>query len=241
MGCKGPRRFSPQNPRDGGRGARRLRETPLVGSRLPLTGLVLAGGRSRRMGHDKAALPWPPGHSTTLLQYTVDQLWLVCREVIVVGRSKTEVPGVRTVVDALPGRGSLGGLYSGLMAASTEYCLAVACDLPFLNPSLLRFMASLAGDEDALVPLAGGRAQPLHAIYRKSCLPPLRACLARNELRMGAFLKEVNVRFLEEDDCRKHDPELLSFWNLNSPEDLVEAQRMWQRLGGRGPKGGGPS
>jgi len=126
----------------------------------------------------------------------------------------------------------MGGLYSGLIAASTEHCLAVACDLPFLNPHLLRAMASLAGSEDALVPMAGGRAQPLHAIYRKSCLPVLKACLERDELSLRVFLQKVHVRFLEESACRTYDAELLSFRNLNRPEDLKEAKQIWRRLAG---------
>lgn len=208
----------------------------MASSRPPFSGLVLAGGGSRRLGRDKAALPWPPGHSSTLLGFIVDRLRLLCQEVIVVGRSATDIAGVRTALDVLPGRGSLGGLYSGLLVASQEWCLAVACDLPFLNPSLLRFMASLTGDEDALVPVVAGQFQPLHALYRKSCLPALQACLARNELQMKAFLKEIKVRFLPEAECRNYDPELLSFWNLNRPEDLIEAQRIWQRLSYAGAK-----
>lgn len=201
--------------------------------RTELTGLVLAGGRSRRMGRDKASIPWPPGSGSTLLEHLLAVLEPLCREVMVVGRPH---PGGRWVADAPPGEGPLRGLEAGLAAAPTSWSLAVACDLPFLEPRMVeRLREHAAGD--AVVPRVGGRPQPLLALYRRTCLEPIRSALDRGERRMEAFWAEVEVRFLEEEALRAADAELLSFRNLNEPADLEQALDLWRCLleGGKLP------
>lgn len=205
----------------------------MVTTRPEVTGLVLAGGTSRRMGRDKASLPWPPGGRTKLLDRTVGTLLSVCREVLVVGR---EHPGHRSVPDALPGQGPLMGLAAGLRAAECDWCLAVAADLPFLRGAMLEALLGHAGGQ-AVVPRVGGRAQPLLALYHRSCLGPIEEALARGKRRMDSFWPAVEVRLVEEETLRAHDPALLSFRNLNRPEDLEAAQALWASLSRpRGPR-----
>lgn len=132
--------------------------------------IVLAGGKSRRMGQDKTHMRWPPDEpdAPTLLEHVVAIARQTSDDVMVVGYEDVPPAGARVVPDALPDGGSLGGLYSGLRAARYERALAVATDMPLLNVRLLRWLAAQAGDWEALVPLWGNppRPEPLHAVYR---------------------------------------------------------------------------
>jgi molybdopterin-guanine dinucleotide biosynthesis protein A len=131
---------------------------------------------------------------------------------------------MEVLVDFYPDRGPLGGIYTGLAAAQSSHSLVVACDMPFLNITLLRYMIELASDFDAVVPRLGERMmEPLHAIYAKSCLDNIKARLEQNHLGVHTFLKTVRVRYVERDECRRLDPELLSFFNINYQKDLDRA------------------
>ncbi|MFQ6019353.1 MAG: molybdenum cofactor guanylyltransferase [Dehalococcoidia bacterium] len=190
----------------------------------PAAGIVLAGGRSQRMGRDKARLALPDGRP--LILSVVELLKDVCDEVVVV----TDVPGryadldlpVRQVTDVVPGQGPLGGLQAGLQAVEAPFALTVACDMPFLNPSLLRYMVGLSRDYEALVPMVEGRWQPLHAIYANACLPAVDDLLDQGVLALTDLLSRVQVRALPFAAVRRFDPQGLSFRNLNEPEDLTQ-------------------
>jgi molybdenum cofactor guanylyltransferase len=200
-----------------------------------VTGVVLAGGKSRRLGRDKATLRWPPDDpgARTLLDLTVSRLAQVCDDVLVVGdRAAEEVPaGARIVADRYPDAGSLGGICTGLEAARHERTLVVATDMPFLDVALLRWLASQQGEWDALVPVwddrtIAGPPEPLHAVYRKSCLPVLRGRIEAGQLRIHELLRAVRTREVRRHEYAPLDPEGRSFFNLNAPEDLEQALRM---------------
>lgn len=204
----------------------------------PLTGIVLAGGASRRLGTDKALLrPWGED-GPTLLEATVRRLARVCEEVIVVAdrpRPRPAVPA-RTVYDLLPGSGVLGAIYTGLEACHTLHALVVACDLPFLSVTLLQDMAARPRDYDVLIPRLSPepdapsanpeRVEPLHAIYSRACLEPIRRALEAGARRIVSFFPYVRVRYLEPAEWSRFDPEGLSFRNVNTPEDLAYAERI---------------
>ncbi len=191
-----------------------------------VTGIVLAGGKSSRLGQDKALLRLTGG--VTLVEATVERLRPLVDEVLVVasdGGRLGQLPA-RVVADVFPDGGALGGIYSGLAAARHEYALVVACDMPFLNPDLLRYLLELPRDYDALLPrLAGGLLEPLHAAYARACCEPIRARLAAGRYRVVGFLDAVRVRYVEEPELRLLDPELRSFYNVNTPEELEKALR----------------
>jgi molybdopterin-guanine dinucleotide biosynthesis protein A len=196
------------------------------------TGIILAGGKSRRLGTDKASLIFD---GRPLLDIVIERLSGVCSEVIVAsGRAaegrKTPLP-VRFVADLAPGRGPLGGVQAGLAAATAEFALVVACDMPFLNPGLLAYMASLPRRYQALVPRAAGRWHPAHAIYARSCLSTVEELLARRNSSMRDLLSRLDVRELSEDELRRHDPEGLSLFNVNEPRDLERARALSLRSG----------
>jgi molybdenum cofactor guanylyltransferase len=196
-----------------------------------VSGVILAGGRSRRLGIDKTTMPWPPpppGETAgqggrTLLEATGASLEAVCDEVLVVAyRGDRPVP-YRVVPDLYEEGGSLGGIYSGLSAATDEFALAVATDMPFLSLPLLRWMLAQPRDYDVLLPVSD-RPEPLHAVYGRACLEPLRRRLEAGQLRISDFLAEVRVREVPAEVSRRFDPEGLTFFNVNTPDDLQRAR-----------------
>ncbi len=198
----------------------------------PLSGVVLAGGASRRLGVDKATLSFG---GRPLLEIVVEKLAAVCAEVIVAcgsraGGDKPPLP-VRFVEDPIPGQGPLAGVQAALTAAPAEFALVVACDMPFLDPRLLAYMAGLPRRYQALVPRVGGRWHPLHAIYARSCLPIIDSLLAQGGNSLEELLSRLDVQALSEDELLRHDPQGLSLFNLNDDRDLARARAIWKRAG----------
>ena len=132
--------------------------------------------------------------------------------------------------DVIPDKGSLGGIYTALHHSTTEYTLVVACDMPFVNPKLLRYMIGLLETEDnpfdVIVPRVEGYPEGLHAIYSKGCLPPIRRRLEAGQLKVISFYNEVRARYLDEPEYAPFDPKGLSFLNVNTPEELLQAQML---------------
>jgi molybdopterin-guanine dinucleotide biosynthesis protein A len=207
-----------------------------------VSALVLAGGQSRRMGRDKALLDF---NGAPLITRVIARVRQVCAEVIIVANDASTYTqfGLSVIGDIYPGKGSLGGIFSGLQAVHAEYALAVACDMPFLSEVLLRYLISLAPQADVVIPRAHapiGKArratrydqlavkesglQATHAIYSKRCLQPMRAHLRVDDLRTINFFDEVRVRVVEPDEIAPFDPQFLSLFNVNTPDDLLIAQ-----------------
>jgi molybdopterin-guanine dinucleotide biosynthesis protein A len=195
---------------------------------------VLAGGESRRFGVDKALVPLPDG-TTPMLGAVVDALLAVTHGVTIIAPQGRDYGrfGVPVVSEAIPGRGPLGGLEMALRQAVHDRCIVVACDQPFLNPDLLRWMCNIDFMEDALVPrisetgsaCSAARPQPLPAIYRRSCLGSVLQLLDRGERRLGGLLEVITVRYVDEGAIRAVDPEFRSFVNLNTMEEWESARR----------------
>ena len=190
--------------------------------------VILAGGTSRRLGRDKAAEPF--GHETMLRRVARRASESVgSNDVVIVvaniGQSEKAPANIphRLVVDSWPGSGTLGGIYTGLEAARNEWALVVACDMPFLSAPLLRYMTGLRDGVAAVVPVIGERPEPTHALYSQWCIPAISQRLQAGQLKASGFLESVRVRYVEEDEARRFDPELLSFFNVNRPEDLARA------------------
>ena len=128
--------------------------------------------------------------------------------------------------DALPGQGPLVGIYSGLRASGDDRCVAVACDMPLLSVALLRHMLELAVGFDAVVLRVGGEIEPLHAVYSRGCLGIMEEMIERGELKVRDLLPRVRVRYVEEDEVDRFDPEHLSWLNVNTLEDLRRAEEI---------------
>lgn len=202
-----------------------------------LTAAVLAGGQSRRMGQDKALLE-VDGRS--LIEYVLDVTNALADETLIIASERPEYEqfGCRVVPDKFPRSGSLGGIYTALSEANTDYCLVLACDMPFVNSRLLEHMAQVERSYDVLVPsLPAERSdqgdnetlETLHAIYSKACLPAIERQLNAGVFKVIGFFSEVKVMKLPEDVIQEHDPQLLSFFNTNTPEEFAWAKERLAR------------
>jgi len=183
------------------------------------------------MGQDKALLPLL---GKPLVQRVVERLSLLADEVLVTTNRPEayQVLGLPLFSDVLPGRGALGGLYTALRAASQPLVAVVACDMPFINAALLAAERDLliASHVDLVIPHLEGGLEPFHAIYRReTCLPEVEWALAADKWRVDAWFHRVRVHKMLPDEIRKYDPDLLSFWNVNTPEDLQLAVQLASR------------
>ena len=196
-------------------------------------GIVLAGGRSARLGHDKLAEVFG---GRTLVERVVECVASLVDEVLIVtaaGRTMTgfeEMSSVRVVTDLFPGKGPLVGLYTGLKESRSELNLVVAADMPFLSAGLLRYMLDLADGYDVVVPRVGDTVEPLHAVYAASCLPHIEAMLAGDDRSVFRLIPRLTARYLDEGEVAAIDPERRSFFNINTEDDLRRARE----LAGRG-------
>ncbi len=190
-----------------------------------VTGAVLAGGQSTRMGVDKASLVVG---GKPLIVHAIDRLREVLPEVLVVAKdsSRLDLPGVRVIADEHGDKsGALVGIYSALLAAATPYVFVVACDMPYVMPDLVRRMIEACHRCDAFVPRVGASVEPLFALYSRVCLPSIERRLREGDLRVRGFFEDVNTVYAEERFLREADPDLSSFVNINTREDLEKAQQ----------------
>jgi molybdopterin-guanine dinucleotide biosynthesis protein A len=193
--------------------------------------VVLAGGKSSRLGRDKALLPIG---GQPMLARTVQRLSALTDDLIVVSNEPKShgslALAARLVPDLEPGQGSLMGIYSGLRVARHARALVVACDMPLLSIPLLWYMLSLARGYDVVIPRLNGLLEPLHAIYGKACLPPISRLLDQGQRKIIAFFQEVRVRYIEEDEVDAFDPHRLSFLNVNSLADMERARLLLEEV-----------
>ena len=195
--------------------------------------VILAGGQSRRLGRDKAVEPFA---GEPLIRRVIRRASeaVSADQVVVVVADRARAAALplddshQTAVDLFPDCGSLGGIYTGLNAASTDWSLVTACDMTFLSAPLLAYMAGLRDGVDAVVPVVGGRPEPTHALYSRRCLPAIETRLRVGQLKISGFFDNVAVRYVPESDFREFDPDLLSFFNINRPEDLSRAMELAQ-------------
>jgi len=191
------------------------------------TAVILAGGKSSRMGRPKALLLFD---SEPLIVHIVRALTRMFAETIVVAAPGQELPHLRATLvrDEVPHQGPVGGIYYGLRAAKGHFCFVTSCDVAFLNLPLISYLLSQISDCDVVVPYWQERFQPLHAVYRQSVLPLLKEQLDRGELRPIFLYEKVRTRKIDEDEIRHFDPDGLSFLNMNTLEDYESALRRWQ-------------
>ena len=200
-----------------------------------ITSIVLAGGKGTRLGKDK--LQEVVG-GRPLLQRVIDSLSLISERILVVTAQGQKRPAfqvrqieVASVPDVYPGKGALGGIYTGLSASDSQHSLVVAADMPFLNPDLLQYLVGVAPGFDVVMPRVDGEIEPLHAVYSRECLPAIQGQIDRNRLQIRVFLEQVRVRYVEPADMDRFDPRRLSFFNVNTPEDLTKAQEIAAEIG----------
>jgi molybdenum cofactor guanylyltransferase len=197
-----------------------------------LSAAILAGGQSRRMGEDKALLEVD---GRPMIEYVIDVAREIADETFIVATDRPEYEqfGCRVVPDRLPQSGSLGGIYTAVSEAKHDRCLVLACDMPFVNIDLIRFMVDEADDCDVLIPALGAERssqggfetlETLHAIYSRSCIPAMERQLDAGVYKVIGFFSEVKVKKLSEEQVSAYDDQLLSFFNTNTPEEFQWAK-----------------
>ena len=196
---------------------------------MKISGIVLAGGKSLRLGHDKIT---EKVGDTSLIEKVVSRLEPLSEEIIVVTAEERTFPQlaghpkVKSVSDIFPGRGSLGGIYTGLVRSSSIYNIVVAADMPFLNESLLRYMIEVSDGFDYVLPRVSNWFEPLHAVYSRNCVPAIKNLLDQGKRVIVDLFHYVKVRYIEEKEIDRFDPEHLSFFNINTREDLERAKKI---------------
>jgi molybdopterin-guanine dinucleotide biosynthesis protein A len=193
-----------------------------------MTSIIVAGGRSLRLGRSKLL---ETIGDKSLIQWVVDRLAAISTEIIIAtGQGEailcSSAVGIKTVTDVYPGKGPLAGIYSGLMASSNSQGIVVASDMPFLNVGLLKYMNQNLTDCDVALPRIGQMVEPLCAVYSKSCLAPIQQLLEHDERQIRRLFGMVKVRYVEEDEIDKFDPGHLSFFNVNSQDELERARKL---------------
>ena len=193
-----------------------------------LTIVIQAGGRSSRMGQDKALVRLG---GRPLVEHILDCVEDLADDLLLVTNTPTQYLhyGLRMVGDDQPGAGALPGLRTALRHATDQYVLVVGCDMPFLNQGLLRYEIDKAFEtgRDVIVPRWDNQFQTMHAIYKRTtCLTAVENALADQQTRMISFFPSVLLHKIEPDEVAQFDPHGRSFFNINTPEDLAEAEKM---------------
>jgi molybdopterin-guanine dinucleotide biosynthesis protein A len=197
----------------------------------------MAGGESRRMGGVNKALLEVGG--SRIVERAASALCHVFPEVLLITNSPDDFQflGLPMFKDLVPGRGSLGGLYTGLSACKGDYGFLAACDMPFLSEDVIRNMLNMVEGFDVVVPRISGWLEPLHAIYSRGCLPYIEELFQHEDLKILNFFDKAKVREVSEKELRLFDPELRFIMNLNTPEDLQRARDYIARREGMEHKG----
>lgn len=191
-----------------------------------LTVVIQAGGESRRMGRDKALIPFL---GKPLIVHVYEKIMSLADEVLITTNHPEnyeflEVPLYKDIVKE---RGALGGIYTALKSANNPVVAIVACDMPFANPELLSIARDrlIDGQVDAVIPRSEDGLEPLHAVYRRNtCIPAVKWALDSGEWKVISWFSKVELAFVESEELRIYDPEQVAFWNVNTVEDLEHAQ-----------------
>lgn len=188
----------------------------------PVTIAIQAGGKSTRMGRDKAFVPL---HGRPLIDIVRDRVAGLGEELIIITNAPAAYAhlGVPLFSDIVPDCGPLGGILTAVTHARFPHTLVVACDMPWLNPNLLRYLIGLRETADVVVPRWGDYPEPLHALYGKACLPAIRARLQASERKATSFFADVAVRTVARAELARFDPQGRSFTNVNTPAELEAA------------------
>jgi molybdopterin-guanine dinucleotide biosynthesis protein A len=197
-----------------------------------LVGAVLVGGKSRRFGRNKALEEF---QGERLIDRQVRMLRSLFPEVLVIANRVEEYLDldVTIVGDIIPGKGPLGGIYTGLIFAQGASVFVTACDMPFVQATVVEHMVRLAGDHDVVIPEKEVGLEPLHAVYSCRCLPHIKGMLDRGELQVTRFFPAVRVCRLSEEEIGQLDPRGLSFCNINTPGDMMRARELLRESEGR--------
>jgi molybdenum cofactor guanylyltransferase len=196
--------------------------TPPIQCPREVTGVILAGGKSTRYGRNKAFVRID---GVPLIERVIQVMGSVFESLLLITNTPEEYTHLNLpmVEDLIKGLGPLGGIYTGLNSISVKAGFFVACDMPFLNPSLIRRIVEMQGDTDAVVPRLGRWVEPLHSLYAKTCLGAIEEVIRSGNIQILQFFLKVRVRYVDEEVLRAFDPRLRCLANVNRPEDLPQS------------------
>jgi len=186
-----------------------------------VSGLILAGGESSRYGRNKALVKV---NGISLIERVSLVMQSLFQEVRLITNTPDEYTFLKLPMheDLIKGLGPLGGLFTGLTRMSNDAGFLVACDMPFLNRELIRYIVKMGDNSDVIVPRIAGLLEPLHALYSKRCLPVIKKLIDSHKYQIGQFFPMVLVKYVDEDIVRRFDPKLRCFDNINEPQQLRE-------------------
>jgi molybdopterin-guanine dinucleotide biosynthesis protein A len=193
------------------------------GSLNNITGVILVGGKSRRMGQDKAFLRIA---GKPLFERVLEVFRESFNRIVLVGDRAERFAGYELPVlpDIYPGS-ALGGLYTGLYHSETEHVFVGSCDLPFPNQAVVRHLCSLKSGFDAVVPTLEHGFEPLFALYAKNCLGPMRELLESGNFCAYGYFPQIRIRYVKDEELARLDRDGRSFWNVNTPDDLERIRK----------------
>ena len=195
-----------------------------------MTGAILAGGRSTRMGTNKALLEFG---GVRIIEGLLSKIRSLFPEILIIANEQAVYAdlGVPVIPDRIPEKGSLGGIYTAVYHSTFPQALCIACDMPLASPAVIAHLRGLAPGYDVVVPRTAEGYQPLHAVYGKTCLPHMEEMIRADRLKIDRLFPLVRVRTVEEAELRRLDPSLCCFINVNTREELEAAVRLTQEGG----------
>lgn len=189
-----------------------------------VTGIILAGGKSSRMGKDKAFIIFG---GKPLVEIIVDKLSGIFYDLMIVTNKPNlyDKYGIETQTDIKGNCGPLGGIYTGLVYSKNKYSFVIACDTPFLNQDLIKFMSTKIAGHDVVIPYYSNQLEPLYAFYSKTCIKPIKNQLQKNSFKVRDFFQHIKTRIVTEEEIVNLDPQGSCFININTSEDYQKLNR----------------
>jgi molybdopterin-guanine dinucleotide biosynthesis protein A len=189
-----------------------------------ISGIILAGGKSSRYGRNKALVEI---NGIRLIERVIRVMEPLFGRLIIITNTPQDYAYLKLpmVEDLIKGLGPLGGVFTGLQTMSDDAGFFVACDMPFLSGELIYHMVDVLEDFDAVVPKVDWKIEALHAVYTKHCIPAIKKLIDNKEYQVIKFFKSIRVRYLNKEEILNIDPEMRSFFNINTPEELLNTTR----------------
>jgi molybdopterin-guanine dinucleotide biosynthesis protein A len=199
--------------------------------------IILAGGKNTRIARNKAFIELPTGE--TILQHTINVLQEIFPEIIIVTNQSQDPEfgkdaylkfDAQVVEDLIKESGPLGGIFTGLCYSVSKHNFVVACDMPFIQPALIRLLLEKSGNYDVVIPEIDGEVEPLFAVYSKNCIPVMFEHLQKQNLKIRQVLGKLHWKKIGAGEINQLDPEHLSFFNINTQEDLRRAESLIEKV-----------
>lgn len=194
-----------------------------------LSVVIEAGGQSKRMGDMKMLMPFL---GTPMIERVIHRVETIAHEIKIVSNDPNALSYLKlpVVIDTIPNKGALGGLYTAMVEAGCDFVAVIACDMPFVNKDILLYgwnLLKTTGADVAIPRLGEGQYEPLHAVYRrKNCKPAIKHALVQNRQRLISWMSEVKVAEMNMGILKELDPDGMAFINLNTKEDFRKAEEM---------------